>query len=347
MCGGARKLARADFVVTFLANPDMESCCDACGDRLEQGDEIEFCGRKKRLSQQEPGTLISCHVFICNSCVASCSEGDRLERVWEKVKGANGKTSWCAAKPPGKHVSAPDPDASQSEDSDSQSADSRSEDPQPVEQVPVLAQHSAGDSAPAPASEQALLSLADFPADFTEDLQLELAEESAVDEAQSKLVGYLHNLHGVGGPGVQASEVASFLWTMNREWRQTQGGGNCLFWAFLSALAAQYPDVHKQPTKAIVMKLRNTIATLAGNGRLQAVMAKGSGLWQRSSSSRGDPADDRPKEPAGYPKFIKRDGEWGNQFDMALLAWQLALSGVTTPQRRLISVEPSLWFRYP
>ena len=159
LCGGVRKLARADFVVTFLANPDMETCCDACGDRLEQGDEIAFCGRKKRLSQQEPGTLISCHVFICNSCVASCSEEDRLERVWEKVKGANGKTSWCAAKPPGKHVSTPDPDASQSEDSDSQSADSRSEDPQPVEQVPVLAQHSAGDSAPAPASEQAPLSL--------------------------------------------------------------------------------------------------------------------------------------------------------------------------------------------
>ena len=99
LCGGVRKLARAEFVVTFLANPAMETSCDACGDRLDQGDEIEFCGRKKRLSEQEPGTFISCHVFICKTCVASCSEGDRLERVWEQVEGANGKASWPRVEP--------------------------------------------------------------------------------------------------------------------------------------------------------------------------------------------------------------------------------------------------------
>ena len=59
LCGGARKLARADFVVTFLSDPAMATPCDACGDRLDQGDEIEFCGRKKRLSEQEQGTFIT------------------------------------------------------------------------------------------------------------------------------------------------------------------------------------------------------------------------------------------------------------------------------------------------
>ena len=98
-----------------------------------------------------------------------------------------------------------------------------------------------------------------------------------------------------------------------------------------------------KPTKATMMSLRERIANHASNVSLQAVMAKGRGLWQRSSTNRGSSANNRPKQPADYPKFIKTDGEWGNQFDMALLAWELdsqqALAGVTTPHRRLISVD--------
>ena len=66
-------------------------------------------------------------------------------------------------------------------------------------------------------------------------------------QAQAELVEYLRNLHGVGGPKVQASQVASFLWSMNREWRSTRGGGNCLFWAFLSA---SLPPPGCKPTKS-------------------------------------------------------------------------------------------------
>ena len=157
--------------------------------------------------------------------------------------------------------------------------------------------------------------------------------------AKSKLVEYLRKLDDVGGPKVQASQVASYLWSINREWRPTQGGGNCLFWAFLSA---SLPPGCK-PTKATMMSLRKRIAKHASDVSLQAVMAKGRGLWQRSSTCRGSSANDRPKQPAEYPKFTKRAGEWGNQFDMALLAWELAsqqaLAGVTTPHRRLISVD--------
>ena len=134
--------------------------------------------------------------------------------------------------------------------------------------------------------------------------------------------------------------MASFPWSINREWRSTLGGGNCLFWAFLSA---SLPPPGCKPTKATMMSLRERIANHASNVSLQAVMAKARGLWQRSSTCRGSSANNRPKQPADYPKFIKTDGEWGNQFDMALLAWELdsqqALAGVTTPDRRLISVD--------
>ena len=34
--GGVRKLAWAVLVVISLANPNLETCCDACGDRLDQ-----------------------------------------------------------------------------------------------------------------------------------------------------------------------------------------------------------------------------------------------------------------------------------------------------------------------
>ena len=47
-CGRVRKLAQANFLVTSLANPELETCCDACGDRLDQLDEVEFCSRIKR-----------------------------------------------------------------------------------------------------------------------------------------------------------------------------------------------------------------------------------------------------------------------------------------------------------
>ena len=47
--GGVRKLARASRVLASLVNPELEICCDACGDRLDPGNEIESCGRKKAL----------------------------------------------------------------------------------------------------------------------------------------------------------------------------------------------------------------------------------------------------------------------------------------------------------
>ena len=114
LCGGVRKLARADRVVTFLDNHELETCCDACGVRLDRGDDVEFCGRKKRLSEHELGTMISCHVFICNTCVASCFKGDKFERIWEEVPhtgghGAKGKASWRPARPPRKYVPASEP----------------------------------------------------------------------------------------------------------------------------------------------------------------------------------------------------------------------------------------------
>ena len=71
------------------------------------------------------------------------------------------------------------------------------------------------------------MSEGDFPADLQEELQEELPEELASGvpaQAQAKLVEYLRNLDGVGGPKVQASQVASFLWSMNREWRSTRNG---------------------------------------------------------------------------------------------------------------------------
>ena len=87
------------------------------------------------------------------------------------------------------------------------------------------------------------------------------------------------------------------------------------------------------------MSLRQRIANHANNVSLQALMAKARGLWRRSRTCRGNSANDRPKEPAAYPNFIKRDGEWGNQFDMALLAMELAsqeaLAGPTTREQRV------------
>ena len=51
--------------------------------------------------------------------------------------------------------------------------------------------------------------------------------------------------------------------------------------------------------------------------------------------------DKTPEQAAGHPSFIKRDTEWANQFDVALLAMELDLlqAGVTTPHRRLILVD--------
>ena len=95
-----------------------------------------------------------------------------------------------------------------------------------------------------------------------------------------------------------------------------------------------------------MMCLRETIATHANNVSVQAVMTKGRGLWHRSSTNRGSSANNRPKQAADYPKFIKGTAEWGNQFDMVLLAMELALqqARVTTSHHGLISVDmrPSL-----
>ena len=157
---------------------------------------------------------------------------------------------------------------------------------------------------------------------------------------------YLRTLDGVGGPEVPASEVASFMWSIDREWRYTRGGGNCLFWAFLSALSAcGLPSSLPGPaSKATMMCLREAIAKHVGNVSVQAVMARGRGWWQRSNNTAEEYvfADKRPGQAAEYPSFIKKDGEWGNQFDVALLAKELDLlqTGVTTPHRRLVSVDP-------
>ena len=72
--------------------------------------------------------------------------------------------------------------------------------------------------------------LEEFPEGLPEELPEELPEclvPLVPAEAQSKLAEYLRNLGGVGCPKAQASGVTSSLWSINREWGYTLGGGNC------------------------------------------------------------------------------------------------------------------------
>ena len=130
---------------------------------------------------------------ICKACVASCSEGDKFEPVWEEVHGAKGKASWRPARPLGKHVPAPvpAPESAQSEGSEpNHSVSDRLEAVQDPKGSPGFSEEDFPDFP------------GELPEELPEGLPKELLECLVPAEAPSELVKYLRILVGAVGPKV-------------------------------------------------------------------------------------------------------------------------------------------------
>lgn len=123
----------------------------------------------------------------------------------------------------------------------------------------------------------------------------------------------------------------------------TGGQGDCLFKAFVvSAASAGLSGFGRRAA-------HQTLRTRVGQRALghHESMSKRHAEWQRTTRltrrNIGASAPGLPRKANEYPGFISRLGEWGNQFDVALLAEELeSLPTSQAVPRRLVVFDPRL-----